>query len=68
MAKTLVGATGLWCFVPELDDFNEDECKIIRSVEARPGDGVTVAGLDIRLEDWEGAELKSVAADLYHAL
>ena len=37
-------------------------------MEARPGDEVTVAGLDIRLEDWEGAELKSVAADLYHAL
>ena len=27
MVKTLVGVTGLGCSVPELDDFNEDECK-----------------------------------------
>ena len=27
MAKTLVGATGLGCFVPGQDVFNEDECK-----------------------------------------
>ena len=33
-------------------------------MESRPG----VAELDIRLEDWESAELKSVAADFYHAL
>ena len=37
--------------------------EIIRSVEARPGDEATVAELDIRLEDWASAELKSVAAD-----
>ena len=27
IAKILVGATGLGCFVPGQDDFNEDECK-----------------------------------------
>ena len=27
MAKTLVGATGLGCFVPGQNDFNEDEYK-----------------------------------------
>ena len=42
--------------------------EIIRSVEARPGDEATVAGLDLRLEDWASTELKSVAADFYHAL
>ena len=42
--------------------------EIIMSVEARPGDEATVAELDIRLEDWESAELKSVAADFHHAL
>ena len=70
MAKTLVGATGLGCFVPGQDDFNQRGRvqEIIRSVEARPGDEATVAELDIRLEDWESAELKSVAADFHHAL
>ena len=42
--------------------------EIIRSVEARPGDEATVAELDVRLEDWASAELKSVTADFYHAL
>ena len=37
--------------------------EIIRSMEARPGDEATVAELDLR-----SAELKSVAADFYHAL
>ena len=37
--------------------------EIIRSVEARPGDEATVAELDLRLEEWASAELKSVAAD-----
>ena len=37
-------------------------------MEARPGDEATVAELDTRLEDWGSAELKSVAADFYHAL
>ena len=41
---------------------------IIRSVEARPGDEATVAELDLRLEDWASAELKSVAAYFYRAL
>ena len=27
MVKTLVGVTGLGCFVPGQDGFNEDECK-----------------------------------------
>ena len=42
--------------------------EIIRSAEARPGDEATVAELDLRLEEWASAELKSVAADFYHAL
>ena len=42
--------------------------EIIRSVKARPGDEATFAELDIRPEDWWSAELKSVAADFYHAL
>ena len=42
--------------------------EIIRSVEALPGDEATVAELDLRLEEWASAELKSVAADFYHAL
>ena len=37
-------------------------------MEARLGHEATVAELDIRLEDWASAELKSVAADFYHAL
>ena len=40
--------------------------EIIRSAEA--GDEATVAELVFRLEDWASAELKSVAADFYHAL
>ena len=61
--------TGLGYFVPGQDDFNRGRVQeIIRSVEARPGDEATVAELDIRLEDWASAELKSVAADFYHAL
>ena len=42
--------------------------EIIGSVEARPGDEATVVELDLRLEEWASAELKSVAADFYHAL
>ena len=42
--------------------------EIIRSVEARLGDEATVAEWDLRLEEWASAALKSVAADLYHAL
>ena len=42
--------------------------EIIRSGEARPGDEATLAELDLRFEDWASAELKSVAADFYHAL
>ena len=42
--------------------------EIIRSVEARPGDVATVTELDLRLDEWTGAELKSSAADFYHAL
>ena len=42
--------------------------EIIRSVEARPGDEAIVADLDLQLEEWASAELKSVAADFYHAL
>ena len=69
MVKTLDGVTGLESFVPGHDDFNEDECKkIIRSVEARPGDEATVAELDLRLEERGSAELKRVSADFNHAL
>ena len=42
--------------------------EIIRSVEARLGDEATVTELDLRLEEWASAELKSVAADFYHSL
>ena len=42
--------------------------EIIRAVEARPGDEATVTELDLRLDDWASAELKSVAADFYRAL
>ena len=42
--------------------------EIIRSVEARLGDEATVTELDLRLDDWASAELKSVAAEFYHAL
>ena len=42
--------------------------EIIRSVEARPGDEATVTELDVRLDDWANAALKSVAADFYYAL
>ena len=42
--------------------------EIVRSVEARPGDEAAVAELDLRLEEWASAELKSVAGDFYHAL
>ena len=42
--------------------------EIIRSMEARPGDEGTVTELDNRLDEWASAELKSVAADFYHAL
>ena len=42
--------------------------EIIRAVEARPGDEANVTELDLRLDDWASAELKSVAADFCHAL
>ena len=42
--------------------------EIIRSVQARPGDEATLTELDLRLEDWASAELKSIAADFNHAL
>ena len=38
------------------------------AVEARPGDEATVTELDLKFENWASAELKSVAADYYHAL
>ena len=41
--------------------------EIIRAVEARPGDEATVTELDLRLDDWASAELKSVAADYNRA-
>ena len=42
--------------------------EIIRAVEARLGDEATVTELDLRLDDCASDELKSVAADFYHAL
>ena len=42
--------------------------EIIRSVEARPGDEATVTELDLRLDEWASAELKSVAAHFCHEL
>ena len=40
----------------------------IRAVEARSGEEATVAELDLKLEDWGSAELRSVVADFCHAL
>ena len=37
-------------------------------MEARLGDEATVTELDLKLDDWASAEVKSVAADFYHAL
>ena len=69
MVKTQVGVIGLGCFVPGAGRFQRRRVQeIIRSVEARPGDEATVTELDLRLEEWASAELKSVAADFYHAL
>ena len=42
--------------------------EVIRVEEARPGDEATETELDLKLEDWASAELKSVAADFYRAL
>ena len=42
--------------------------EIVRSVEARPGDDAAVTELDLRLDEWASAELKSVAGDFHHAL
>ena len=42
--------------------------EVIHAVEARPGDEFTVTKLDLKLEDYASAELKSVAADFYLAL
>ena len=42
--------------------------EITISAEARPGDEAFVAELGLRLEERASAELKSVAADFYHAL
>ena len=39
-----------------------------RAVNARSGEEAAVTGLDLKLEDWASVELKSVAADFYHAL
>ena len=58
-----------WVFRSCEDGFNGDEYKkIMRAVEARPGDEATVTEVDLRLDDWASVELKSVAADFYHAL
>ena len=64
VAKTLDGVTDLGCFVLGQDGFNEDECKKSSDQISRG----TVTELDLRLDDWASAELKSVAADFYHAL
>ena len=58
VTKTLDGLTSPGCSVPGLGG----------SKEARPGDEATVTELDLRLDDWASAELKSVAADFYHVL
>ena len=42
--------------------------EIIRFVEPQFGDEATVTELDLRLDEWASAELKSVAADFCHAL
>ena len=69
MVKTLDGVTGLGRFVPGKGRFQRGRVQeFIRSVEARLLDEATVTELDLRLEEWASAELKSVAADFYHAL
>ena len=69
-ARTLRGETGPGCSVPGLDGFNVDDYKKsgIRAVEARLGDEASVTELDLELEEWASAKLKSVAADFYHSL
>ena len=65
MVKTLDGETGLGCFVPGQDDFNEDECK--KSSDQWTHD----LEMSLLWPSWifdSSAELKSVAADFYHAL
>ena len=37
-------------------------------MEARPGEGAAVTGLDLKFEDWASAELEDVAADFFHVL
>ena len=69
MVKTLDGVTGLGCFVPGQDDFNEDECKKSsdqwrHDLEMRPL--WTNWMFDSRIG--RVSELKSVAADFCHAL
>ena len=42
--------------------------EVIRVEEARPGDEATETGLDLKLEHWASAVLKSVTVDFHRAL
>ena len=69
VAKTLDGVIVPGYFVLGQDGFNDVEYK--KSSEHWRHDlemRLEFLELDIRLDDWESAELKSVAADFYHAL
>ena len=41
---------------------------VIRAAEARSGEEAAVTELDVKLEDWDSAELRGVAADFFHAV
>ena len=67
VAKTLDGVTGPWRVTSGQDASNVERVQeVIRAVEARPGDEATATELDLRLDDWASAELKSVALILFY--
>ena len=66
VARTLDGVTAPGCLGRTVQRGRVQE--VIRAVEAPLGDEATATELDLRLNDWASAELKSVAADFYHAL
>ena len=67
--KASDGVTGPWVFRAWAGRFQHGRVQeVIRAVEARPGDEATGTELDLRHDDWASAQLKSVAADFYHAL
>ena len=45
--------------------FLRGRVQVIPAVEARLGDEASAIHLDLKLEDWASAELKSIAVDYY---